>query len=61
MSILFCLPGVDEPLAGVPLAGTLEQVDQGVAPPVLVSGPLLMAAVVEVLVGALVEAFPHRR
>ena len=36
-------------------------VDQGVAPPGVVGGLLLTAAIVEVFIGALVEAFPHRR
>ena len=42
---------------GVPRAGGKEQVDQGVGPSRVVGGPLFAAAVVEVLIGALVEAF----
>ena len=38
-----------------------EEVGQGIAPPGVVGGPLLMAAVMEVFIGALVEALPHRR
>ena len=51
---------VDEPQAGVLPAGGVEKGDQGVAPPRVVRGPLFAAAVVEVLIGALVEALPHR-
>ena len=61
MGVLFGPRGVDEPQAGVPRAGGVEQVEQGVAPPGVVGGLLLAAAVVEVLVGALVEAVPHGR
>ena len=46
---------------GVPRAGGVEKVDQSVAPPGVVAGLLLAAAVVEVFIGALIEAFPHRR
>ena len=53
--------GVDESQAGVPRVGGVEEVGQGVAPPGVVGGLLLAAAIVEVLVGALVEASPHRR
>ena len=35
--------------------------DQSVPPPGVVGELLFAAAVVEVLIGALVEAFPHRR
>ena len=52
--------GVDEPQVGVPRAGAVEKVDQSVAPPRVVGGLLFAAAVVEVLISALVEAFPHR-
>ena len=38
----------------------MEQVDQSVAPPGVVGGLLLAAAVVGMCIGALVEAFPHR-
>ena len=51
--------GVDEHQAGIARAGGVEQVDQGVAPSGVVGGPLFVTAVVEVLVGALVEAPPH--
>ena len=51
---------VDESQGGVPRAGGVEEVDQGVAPPRVVCGPLLAAAIVEVFIRALVEAFPHR-
>ena len=53
--------GMDEPQPGVPSAGGVEQADRGVAQSGVVSGPLLATAVVEVLVGALVEALPHNR
>ena len=52
---------VDQSQAGVPCVGGVEEVDQGVAPPGLVAGLLLAAAIVEVFIGALVEAFPHHR
>ena len=52
---------VDEPHAGVLRAGGVEEVDQSVAPPGVVGGPLLAAAVVKVFIGALVEAFLHCR
>ena len=38
----------------------MEKVDQGVAPPGVVGGPLFAAVVVEVLIDALVGAIPHR-
>ena len=60
VGVLLSAFGVDEPQAGVPCAGGVEKVDQGVAPPGVVSGPLFAAAVVEVLSGALVGALPHR-
>ena len=53
--------GVDESQAGVTRAGGVEEVDQGVAPPGVVGGLLLAAAIVEVFIGALIEALPHRR
>ena len=53
--------GVDESQAGVLRAGGMEEVDQGVAPPGVVGGLLLAAAIVEVFIGALVEVFPHPR
>ena len=52
--------GVEESQAGVPRAGSVEEVDQSVAPPRVVGGLLLAAAIVEVFIGALVEAFLHR-
>ena len=61
VGVLLSPRGVDEPQAGVPRAGGVEEVDQGVAPPGVVGGLLLTAAIVEVFIGALVEAFPHRR
>ena len=59
LGVLLTPPGVDEAQAGVPRAGGVEEVDQGVAPPGLVGGPLLSTAVLELFIGALVEAFPH--
>ena len=59
VGVLFSFLGVDEPQAGVPRAGGVEKVDQGVAPSWVVGGPLFATAVVEVLIGALVEALPH--
>ena len=61
VGVMFGPRGMDEPQAGVPRAGGVEQVDQGVPPPGVVSGPLPATAVVEVLVGALFEALPYRR
>ena len=61
VGVLFSPRGVDESQAGVPCAGCVEEVDQGVAPPGVVGGLLLAAAIVEVFIGALVEAFPHCR
>ena len=52
--------GVDEPPAGVPRAGGVHKVDQGVAPPGVAGGPLFAVPVVEVFIGALVEALPYR-
>ena len=52
--------GVDKPQAGVPRAGGVEKVHQSVAPPGVVGGIPCAAAVVDVLISALVEAFPHR-
>ena len=54
-------PGVDESQAVVPRAGGVEEVDRSVAPPASVCGLLLAAAIVKVFIGALVEAFLHRR
>ena len=61
VGVLLSPRGVDRSQAGVPCAGGVEEVDQGVAPPGVVGGLLLAAAIVEVFIGALVEAFPHRR
>ena len=61
VGVLLSPRGVDESQAGVPRAGGVEEVDQGVAPSGVVGGLLLTAAIVEVFIGALVEAFPHRR
>ena len=41
--------------------GGVEEMDQGLAPSGLVGGLLLAAAIVEVFIGAMVEAFPHCR
>ena len=60
MGVLLSPGGVDEPQAGLLRASCVEEVDQGVAPPGVVGGPLLATAVVEVFVGGLVEALPHR-
>ena len=60
VGVLLSPRGVDASQAGVPPAGGVEKVDQGVAPPEVVGGPLFAAAVVEVLIGALVEALPQR-
>ena len=61
VGVLLSPHGVDESQAGVSRAGGVEEVDQGVVPPGVVGGLLLAAAIVEVFIGALVEAFPHRR
>ena len=61
VGVLLSPRGVDEPQAGVPRAGGVEEVDQSVAPTGVVGGLLLAAAIVKVFIGALVEAFPHRR
>ena len=60
LGVLLSPRGVDESQAGVPPAGGVEEVDQGVAPPGVVGGLLLTAAIVEVFIGALVEGFSHR-
>ena len=59
--VLLSPRGVDESQAGVPRAGGVEEVDQSVAPPGVVGGLLLAVAIVEVFIGALVEAFPQGR
>ena len=61
VGVLLSPCGVDESQAGVPCADGVGEVDQGVAPPGVVGGLLLLAAIAEVFIGALVEAFPHRR
>ena len=61
VGVLLSPRGVDESQAGVSRAHGVEEMDQGVAPPGIVGGLLLAAAIVEVFIGALVEAFPHRR
>ena len=61
VGVLLSPRGVEESQAGVPCAGAVEEVDQGVAPPGVVGGLLLAAAIVEVFIGAFSEAFPHRR
>ena len=61
VGVLLSPRGFDEPQAGVPRAGGVEEVDQSVAPPGVVGGLLLAATIVQVFIGALVEAFPHRR
>ena len=60
VGVLLSPCGVDEPQAGFPRAFGVENVDQGVAPPRGFGGPLFAAAVVEVLIGALAKALPHR-
>ena len=61
VGVLLSPRGPDESQAGVSRAGGVGEVDQGVAPPGLVGGLLLAAPIVEVFIGELVEAFPHRR
>ena len=61
VGVLLSPRGLDEPQAGVPRAGRVEEVNQSVAPSGLVGGLLLAAAIVRVFIGAPVEAFPHRR
>ena len=61
VGVLVSPRGVDESQVGVPRASGVEEVDQSVAPPRVVGGLLLAAAIVKVFIGALVEAFPHRR
>ena len=51
---------VDESQAGAPRAGGVEEVDQSVAPPGVVGGLLLAAAIVKVFIAPSVEALPHR-
>ena len=59
VGVLFGPRGMEKPHAGVPRAGGMEEVHLGVAPPGVISGPLLATAVLEVLIGALVEAPPY--
>ena len=61
MGVLLSPCGVDESQAGVPRAGGVQEVDQGVAPAGMVGGLLLAAAIVEVFISSLAAAFPHRR
>ena len=61
MGVLLSPRGVDKSQARVPCASSVEEVDQGVAPPGVVDGLLLAAAIVEVFISALIEAFRHRR
>ena len=61
VGVLLSPRGVDESQAGVPRAGGVEEVDHCAAPPGAVGGLLLTAVIVEVVIGALAEAFPHRR
>ena len=60
VGVLLSPRGVDESQAGVPRADGVAEVDQGVARPGVVGGLLVTAVIVEVFIGALVEAFPHR-
>ena len=48
VGVLLSPPWVDESQAGVPCAGGVEEVGRGVAPPGVVGGLLLTAAIVEV-------------
>ena len=50
VGVLLSPRGVDESQAGVPRAGGVEEVGQGIAPPGVVGGPLLMAAIMEVFI-----------
>ena len=59
VGVLFGPTGVDQLQAGVSCAGDAEQVDQGLAPPGVVLGPLPGSAVLEVLLGAFVETLLH--
>ena len=61
MGGLFSPRGVDESQSGVPRASGVAEVDQSVAPPGVVAGLLLTAAILKVFIGALVEALLHRR
>ena len=54
VGVLLILFGVNESQAGVLCAGGVAEVDQGAAPPGVVGGLLLAAAIVEVFIGALV-------
>ena len=60
VGVLLSPCGLDEPQAGVLRAGGVAKVDQGVTPPGVLGGPLFAAAVVEVLIGTLVETLPYR-
>ena len=58
VGVLLSPRGVDQPQVGVPRGGGVEEMDQSVAPSGVVGGLLLAAAIVQVFIGALVEAFP---
>ena len=60
VGVLFRPHGMEGPQAGLTCAGGVQQADQGVAPPGVVGGPLFTTAVMDVLIGALVEAPAHR-
>ena len=60
VGVLLSPRAVEEPQAGVPHAGGVKEVDQSVAPPGMVVGLLPAAAIVQVFIGALAEAFLHR-
>ena len=61
VGVLLSPRGVDELQAGFPRAGGVGEVDQSAVPPGVVGRLLLAAAIVQVFIGALAEAFPHRR
>ena len=60
VGVLLSPRGVDDPQVPVPCAGGVDKGEQSVAPPGVVGGLLLAAAVVEVFIGALIEGFRHR-
>ena len=60
MGVLFSPLWVVEPQAGVLPAGGVEQVDQAIVPSGVLGWPLFGTAVVELLIGVLVQALPHR-
>ena len=61
VGVLLSPRGVDQPQAGVPCAGAVEGVDQSVAPPGMVGGLMLTAAIVQVFISTLVAAVLHCR